>query len=195
MTTILKSTRTGKFQTFSHVKLSLGSNSGFCLNFDSDIYRVWQEMPVLVSVSTVAYFCFLEQLLFGKMGLGSVALSLPFSCVLGVISSMTTSAMVKRRFAWLYVSVQFSLVVVFAHFFYSVVNVQPILLSIFLAMLAGCGVAICGRSIIMEVLRLRSWWCSRLNHYQRRDSSVVETPTSSQSLSVSLAFNTPPPPF
>ncbi|XP_076896579.1 uncharacterized protein LOC143549587 [Bidens hawaiensis] len=149
-------------------------------------------MPVLVIVSVLAYFCFLEQLLFGKMGLGSVALSIPFSCVLGVLSSMTTSAMVKRRFVWLYALVQFSLVVVFAHFFYSVVNVQPIL-SIFLTMLVGCGVAVCGRLIVVEVLRLRSWWCSRLN--QRRDSSVVETPTSSLSLSVSLAFNTPPPPF
>lgn len=31
----------------------------------------------------------------GKMGLGSIALSLPFSCVLGVLSSMTSSAMGK----------------------------------------------------------------------------------------------------
>ncbi|KAJ0690618.1 putative Zinc finger, RING-CH-type, Zinc finger, RING/FYVE/PHD-type [Helianthus annuus] len=68
------------------------SNSFF--KFD-DIYRVWQEMPLLVTVSAIAYFCFLEQLLFRKMGLGSIALSLPFSCVLGVLSSMTSSVMGK----------------------------------------------------------------------------------------------------
>ncbi|KAI3743220.1 hypothetical protein L1987_60926 [Smallanthus sonchifolius] len=134
---------------------------------NADIYRVWQEMPILVVVSTLAYFCFLEELLVGKMGLGSIALSLPFSCVLGVFSSMTSSAMVKRRFAWLYASIQFSFVVIFAHFFYSMVNIQPIL-SIFLATLAGYGVAICGRSVVLEVLKLRRWWCSRSN--QQRDS-------------------------
>ncbi|KAF5783518.1 putative E3 ubiquitin-protein ligase MARCH [Helianthus annuus] len=160
------------------------------VNAYSDIYRVWQEMPLLVTVSAIAYFCFLEQLLFRKMGLGSIALSLPFSCVLGVLSSMTSSVMVKRRFVWLYASIQFSLVVVFAHLFYMVVDVHPIL-SIFLAMLVGCGVAVCGKSIVMEVLRLKRRWCNRSN--QQRDSPVVEIAPASLSLSVSLAFNTPLP--
>ncbi|KAK9068648.1 hypothetical protein SSX86_012763 [Deinandra increscens subsp. villosa] len=65
------------------------------VNAYNDIYMVWQEMPILVVVSTLAYFCFLEHFLVGKMGLGSIALSLPFSCVLGVLSSMTSSAMGK----------------------------------------------------------------------------------------------------
>ncbi|KAK1426290.1 hypothetical protein QVD17_14961 [Tagetes erecta] len=159
------------------------------VNAYSDIYKVWQEMPILVVVSALAYFCFLEQLLVGKMGLGSVALSLPFSCVLGVLSSMTSSVMVKRPFVWLYASIQFSLVVIFAHFFYTMVHVQPIL-SIFLGMLAGFGVAICGRSLVVEVMRLKRWWRSRQNQH---DSSVVEIGSPSVSVSVSLAFtNTPP---
>ncbi|GKF22064.1 zinc finger, RING-CH-type, zinc finger, RING/FYVE/PHD-type containing protein [Tanacetum coccineum] len=62
---------------------------------NSDIYRVWQEMPILVIVSMLAYFCFLEQLLVKKMYTGSIALSLPFSCILGLVSSMTASAMGK----------------------------------------------------------------------------------------------------
>ncbi|MFS7989347.1 hypothetical protein Hanom_Chr11g01045651 [Helianthus anomalus] len=71
-----------------------------------------------------------------------------------------------------------------------VVDVHPIL-SIFLAMLVGCGVAVCGKSIVMEVLRLKRWWCNRSN--RQRDSPVVEISPASLSLSVSLAFNTPPP--
>ncbi|CAN1182317.1 hypothetical protein LINPERHAP2_LOCUS35897 [Linum perenne] len=59
--------------------------------------RVWQEVPVLVIVSMLAYFCFLEQLLVEHMGTGAIALSLPFSCVLGLLSSMISSTM--GRFA------------------------------------------------------------------------------------------------
>ncbi|KAH7542620.1 hypothetical protein FEM48_Zijuj02G0093300 [Ziziphus jujuba var. spinosa] len=55
--------------------------------------KVWQEVPVLVIVSMLAYFCFLEQLLVGKMSTGAIAISLPFSCVLGLLSSMTSSTM------------------------------------------------------------------------------------------------------
>ncbi|KVI00219.1 Zinc finger, RING-CH-type [Cynara cardunculus var. scolymus] len=123
----------------------------------------------------------------GKMGTGSIALSIPFSCVLGLLSTMTSSAMVERRFAWLYASIQFTFVVVFAHIFYSMVHVQPIL-SILLATFAGCGVAICGRSIIVEVLRLRRWWHDRSN--QQHDSLSVEIAPPSETPLPSL----PPPP-
>ncbi|WOH03903.1 hypothetical protein DCAR_0623306 [Daucus carota subsp. sativus] len=122
------------------------------VNGFSDVYRVWQELPILVIVSMLAYFCFLEQLLVANMGTGAIALSLPFSCVLGFLSSMTSSTMVKRRFVWLYASIQFAFVVIFAHFFFSVVHVQPVL-SILLATFAGLGVAMSGSSIIVEFLR------------------------------------------
>ncbi|KAL9296745.1 hypothetical protein ACSQ67_022641 [Phaseolus vulgaris] len=116
--------------------------------------RVWQEVPVLVIVSMLAYFCFLEQLLVGKMGTGAIAISLPFSCVLGLLSSMTSSTMVKSRFIWIYASVQFALVVLFAHIFYSMVHVQAVL-SILLATFAGFGVVMSGSSILVEFYRWR----------------------------------------
>ncbi|RXI04569.1 hypothetical protein DVH24_038843 [Malus domestica] len=63
---------------------------------------VWQEVPVLVIVSMLAYFCFLEQLLVEKMGTGAIAISLPFSCVLGLLSSVTSSTMGPRASSSLY---------------------------------------------------------------------------------------------
>lgn len=137
-------------------------------------YRVWQDVPVLVIVSMLAYFCFLEQLLVSqmaskificffinsydnfsyvwmqvkKMGSSAIAISLPFSCILGLLASMTSTTMgmlfhscnssrvlpsfdslsslsffgvVRRRYAWVYATIQFALVVLFAHVFYSVV--------------------------------------------------------------------------
>nr|XP_043610932.1 uncharacterized protein LOC122582582 isoform X2 [Erigeron canadensis] len=161
------------------------------INAYSDIYRVCKEMPILVIVSMLAYFCFLEQLLVRKMGTGSVALSLPFSCVLGLLSSMTSSAMVIRRFAWLYASVQFVFVVVFAHIFYSLVELQPIL-SILLGTFAGCGVAICVRSIVVEVVRLRRWWRRGSNH--QRDSQIVEISPSQSLRTYDMPLPPPPPP-
>ncbi|KAM7279079.1 hypothetical protein ACFE04_006213 [Oxalis oulophora] len=119
---------------------------------DPNGYRVWQEVPVLVIISMLSYFCFLEQLLVGKMGASAIAISLPFSCVLGLLSSMTASTMVKRKFIWVYASVQFVLVVLFAHLFYSLVQLQSIL-SILLATFAGLGLAMCGSSVIVEYIR------------------------------------------
>ncbi|KAK2987753.1 hypothetical protein RJ640_016348 [Escallonia rubra] len=121
----------------------------------SDVYRVWQEVPILVIVSMLAYFCFLEQLLVAKMGTGAIALSVPFSCVLGLLAAMTASTMVKRRFVWVYASIQFALVVVFAHIFYILVHVQAVL-SILLSTFAGFGVAMSGSSILFEFLRWKS---------------------------------------
>ncbi|XAR59759.1 Ubiquitin--protein ligase [Bertholletia excelsa] len=115
-------------------------------------YRVWQEFPVLVIVSMLAYFCFLEQLLVGKMGTGAVAISLPFSCALGLLASMTSSTMVRRRFVWVYASIQFAFVVLFAHIFYSLIRVQAVL-SILLATFAGFGIAMSGSSILVEFFK------------------------------------------
>ncbi|XP_024022568.1 E3 ubiquitin-protein ligase MARCH7 isoform X1 [Morus notabilis] len=124
---------------------------------DASGFRVWQEVPVLVIVSMLAYFCFLEQLLVGKMDTGAIAISLPFSCVLGLLSSMTASTMVKRRFVWVYASIQFALVVLFAHIFYSLIHVQAVL-CILLATFAGLGVSMSGSSIIVEFLRWKRRW-------------------------------------
>ncbi|XP_009126592.1 uncharacterized protein LOC103851495 isoform X1 [Brassica rapa] len=142
-------------------------------------YRVWQEIPVLVIISMLAYFCFLEQLLVEKMGTSAIAISLPFSCILGLLASMTASTMVMRRFVWIYASVQFALVVLFAHVFYSVVELQPVL-SVLLSTFAGFGVCICGSSVMVEFVRWKRRWRARsldqqqLNHAQTLDATTSQ---------------------
>ncbi|XP_026415363.1 uncharacterized protein LOC113310793 [Papaver somniferum] len=120
-------------------------------------YRVWQDVPILVIVSMLGYFCFLEQLLVGKMGTGAIAISLPFACILGLLASMTSSTMVERKYIWVYASVQFVMVVFFAHIFYSLLHVQSIL-SILLSTFTGFGLAMSGSSIFVEFLRCRRRW-------------------------------------
>ncbi|XP_023513398.1 uncharacterized protein LOC111777897 isoform X2 [Cucurbita pepo subsp. pepo] len=152
-------------------------------------YRVWQEFPVLVIVSILAYFCFLEQLLVAKMGTSAIAISLPFSCVLGLLSSMTSSTMVNRRFVWVYATVQFAMVVLFSHIFYSVVGVQAVL-AIILATLTGLGIIMSGSSIIVEFLRWRRrWWLPTTQ--QHLDSQRIAQPVRS-SIAISSLHNAIP---
>lgn len=141
-----------------------------------DDFRVWQELPVLVIVSMLAYFCFLEQLLVGKMGTKAIFISLPFSCVLGLVSAMTSTTMVRSKFIWLYASAQFLLVVLFAHVFYPLFgNLQvgkQAVLAILLASFAGFGVMMSGSSVIAEILKWRRRWLA-YSEQQRRDSQVM----------------------
>ncbi|KAG8376544.1 hypothetical protein BUALT_Bualt09G0074500 [Buddleja alternifolia] len=135
---------------------------------NATICRVWQDVPVLVIVSMLAYFCFLEQLLVAKMGSSAIAISLPFSCILGLLASMTSTTMVRKRYAWLYATIQFVLVVAFAHIFYSLLHVQAVL-SVLLATFAGFGGAMCGTSILFEILKCRGSWNARST--SQRDSA------------------------
>ncbi|XP_068655960.1 uncharacterized protein [Aristolochia californica] len=118
-------------------------------------YRVWQDVPVLVMVSILAYFCFLEQLLVSNMGSHALAISLPFSCVLGLLSSIIASTMVSRSYIWAYASFQFAIVIMFAHIFYTVLNVNEIL-SVLLSSFTGFGIAISTNSLLVEYLRWRA---------------------------------------
>lgn len=146
-------------------------------------FRAWQEVPVLVIVSMLAYFCFLEQLLVARMGTGAIALSLPFSCVLGLLSAMTSSTMVSKRFVWIYASVQFLLVVIFAHVFYSVVHLQAII-SILLATFVGYGIAMSASSIIIEFLR----WRRRIAQSRLQQASIPNNQQPNYSPSPWLGF-------
>ncbi|CAM0908089.1 unnamed protein product [Alopecurus aequalis] len=118
-------------------------------------YRLWHGTPILVIVSILAYFCFLEQLLVPHNGFAALAISLPFSCILGLFSSLTTSSMVARRYVWIYAAIQFLFVVFFTHLFYRYLHLQAVI-SIILATFAGFGVGMIGNSIIVEILRWRT---------------------------------------
>lgn len=123
-------------------------------------HRVWQDVPVLVIVSMLAYFCFLEQLLVGKMGSGAIAVSLPFSCILGLLASMTSTTMVRRRYVWVYAAIQFGLVVLPAHLLYSLLHMQAVL-CLLLATFTGFGATMFGRYSIVEIMRWRRRWIAQ----------------------------------
>ncbi|OIW09144.1 hypothetical protein TanjilG_11282 [Lupinus angustifolius] len=64
--------------------------------FLAQLNRVWQELPVLVLVSMLAYFCFLEELLVGKQAILSILLAT--FAGFGVV--MSGSSIVAEIFKW-----------------------------------------------------------------------------------------------
>ncbi|XP_022981226.1 uncharacterized protein LOC111480425 isoform X2 [Cucurbita maxima] len=125
-----------------------------------EVHRNWilQDISVLVLVSILSYFGFLEQLLVPNMGPRALAISFPFSCALGLLSSMIASTMVSKAYIWAYACFQFAIVILFAHVYYAILNVNAIL-SVFLSALTGFGLAICINSLLIEYLK---WRRSRL---------------------------------
>ncbi|XP_058083882.1 uncharacterized protein LOC131231641 isoform X3 [Magnolia sinica] len=55
---------------------------------NSAVTRAWQDVMVLMLISTMCYFFFIEQLLVGDMKNQAVTVAAPFSFVLGILSSV-----------------------------------------------------------------------------------------------------------
>lgn len=143
-------------------------------------YRIWQDLPVLVLVSMLAYFCFLEQLLVTDMRSRALAVSLPFSCVLGLLSSMIASTMVSKGYIWAYASFQFAVVILFAHLFYNVLKVSSVL-SVLLSSFTGFGIAISTNSLLVEFLRWQARRNQRLGQQQNNGSGQQQATTNTVS--------------
>ncbi|KAK1266101.1 hypothetical protein QJS04_geneDACA015356 [Acorus gramineus] len=149
---------------------------------DAHQHRLWQDVPILVIISMISYFCFLEELLVADSGSAAIAVSLPFSCIIGILASMSASTLAKRRCIWIYASVQFVLVVLFAHLFYSLLHMQAIL-SIILSTFAGFGVVMSANSVIVEILRWRrlyAWLWNRRSSEDNRQRTQLSLDNSHQ---------------
>ncbi|PWA44980.1 zinc finger, RING-CH-type, Zinc finger, RING/FYVE/PHD-type [Artemisia annua] len=128
-------------------------------------YRVWRDAPILLIMSILVYICFL-MILWGKqLSVGALGISVPFGSLFGLIGSMISTTIVRRRHAWIYATAQFMLVVVFALVFhYSKLHV-PGILSALLDIFAGFGGSMCGAFILYLFLK---WRDNQLRETRRR---------------------------
>ncbi|KAH9329228.1 hypothetical protein KI387_001336, partial [Taxus chinensis] len=122
----------------------------------------WQDIPVLAMISTLAYFCFLEQLLANDLKTGALVIALPSACVLGLLAALTTSFLVNKDFIWAYASFQFAFVILFAHIFYSVLQLGAVF-AVLLSSFAGFGVAMGTNALIIEFWTWRARSSMRSN--------------------------------
>jgi hypothetical protein len=68
---------------------------------------------------------------------------------------MIASTMVSRSYIWAYACFQFAFVILFAHIFYSILNVNA-LFSILLSTFTGFGISISMNSLLMEYIRWKT---------------------------------------
>lgn len=68
---------------------------------------------------------------------------------------MIASTIVSKGYIWAYASFQFAIVLLFAHVFYTVLNVAA-LLSVLLSSFTGFGIAISTNALIVEYLKWKA---------------------------------------
>nr|CAD1833396.1 unnamed protein product [Ananas comosus var. bracteatus] len=123
-------------------------------NPNSPLTRTWHDVVVLILISTMCYFFFLEQLLVDTMRTRAVVIAAPFSLTLGLLGSFFSVVVACREYVWAYSALQFSLVVIFLHLFYSVLQVKMIF-AILLAAFAGFGLAMGINSLCLQFFSWR----------------------------------------
>ncbi|XP_077219413.1 RING/U-box superfamily protein isoform X2 [Tasmannia lanceolata] len=88
-------------------------------NSNSQLTRAWHDVVVLLLISTMCYFFFLEQLLVDDMKSHAIEIAAPSSVILGSLTSMFAIIFAHREYVWAYSAFQFALVAIFLHLFYS----------------------------------------------------------------------------
>ncbi|KAJ0979709.1 hypothetical protein J5N97_015183 [Dioscorea zingiberensis] len=123
-------------------------------NSNTVLTRSWQDMVVLLLISTMCYFFFLEQLLVSDLKSHAIMIAAPFSLTLGLLGSIFAIILASREYVWAYSAFQFSLVVVFLHFFYTMIELKAVF-AILIASLAGFGIAMGVNSVCLQFLSWR----------------------------------------